>query len=250
LRGHFRMRRVVPRGRTDWGFCTRRRGARRRLDRGERETPRRLWSIGHRAMRCAGPPPGAAIPDRPLFDVQTKLRIVEWQLVQAAKQPAKRHPVISGKVAPEDRVLVSVGELPERIADFEALHRLAVELRAHVLQRPQVCLRPVHLVALGIELAPVFGDETDADEIDRVRYRDELGVDPIFHALKLFGATLAARMGYSSSDGAKRNPGQRLSCQRFRFDLSLSSEISAISFVQKPSVKYDVALDTSIKIGI
>ena len=37
------------------------------------------------------------------------------------------------------------------------------------------------LVALGIELPPVLGDEPDADEIDRERPRDELGVEPVFH---------------------------------------------------------------------
>src|SRR6202795_4993298 len=42
--------------------------------------------------------------DGPLFDVQTKLRIVERQLIYASEQPTERHPVVSRKISPEHGV--------------------------------------------------------------------------------------------------------------------------------------------------
>ena len=59
---------------------------------------------------------------------------------------------------------------------------LSVELRAHVFERPSVRLRPVDLAALRIKLPPILSDEPDADEIDCERVRDELCVEPVFHA--------------------------------------------------------------------
>src|ERR1700730_6152832 len=143
--------------------------------------------------------------DRPLFDVQTKLWIVERQFIHASEQPIERDPVVSGKIAPEHGMLVPIGELAHGIADFLAHHPLAVELGAHVLQSPQTCLRPVDLVAFGIELATVFGDETDTDQINGVRSRDELGVDPIFHVLTLL-ALIRANPHRSGSSPAVYEP--------------------------------------------
>lgn len=60
-----------------------------------------------------------------------------------------------------------------------------VELGAHVQKRPLTGLRPIDLIALGIELATVFGHQADTDKINGVRLLDELGVDPISHALSL-----------------------------------------------------------------
>src|SRR6516162_25811 len=93
--------------------------------------------------------------------------------------------------SPEHGVLIPVCKLAKGIADFQPLHALAVELGTHVLQRPLTGIRPIDLAALGIELAAVFGHQTDADQIDGVWSLDELGVDPIFHALLLLGANPA-----------------------------------------------------------
>ena len=86
-------------------------------------------------------------------------------------------------------MLVAIGELPHRIADLHALRGPAAELRTHVCKRPQIGLRPIDLVALRVEFAAVFGNKTDADEIDGVGRGNEFGVEPISHVL-----TLLARM--------------------------------------------------------
>jgi hypothetical protein len=121
--------------------------------------------------------------DGPLFDIQTKLRIVERKLIHASEQPNERDPVVGRKVSPEHGVLVPVGKSANGIADVLSPHAFAVELGAHVLQRPLTGLRPIDLAALGIELATVFGHEADTDQINGARFLDKLGVDPIFHAL-------------------------------------------------------------------
>jgi hypothetical protein len=61
--------------------------------------------------------------DRPLFDVQTKLRTVERQFIHASEQPIERHPIVSGKIAPEHGMLVPIGEAAHGIADFLAPQR-------------------------------------------------------------------------------------------------------------------------------
>src|SRR4029077_16573473 len=119
--------------------------------------------------------------DRPLLDVQAELRERERQVVDAAEQPAKGDPVVSGEISPEHRVLVRVDELANAVADVLARHSRARELRAHGLERPVAPLGPIALAALGIEFPAVFGDQSDADQIDGVRPLDELGVHPIFH---------------------------------------------------------------------
>ncbi len=121
--------------------------------------------------------------DRPLLDVEAELRKVERQFVEPAKQPDERDPVEGRKIAPEDGTLVAMGEIAERVADRLAADPLALELRADVFERPWIRLRPVDLAALGVKLAPVLVDEPDADEVDRERMRDELGVEPVFHAM-------------------------------------------------------------------
>jgi hypothetical protein len=50
-------------------------------------------------------------------------------------------------------VLVPAGKPTNVIADFLPRHAFAFELGTHVLQRPQTGLRPIDLVALGIEPA-------------------------------------------------------------------------------------------------
>ena|SRR6516162_8068893 len=55
-----------------------------------------------------------------LFDVQTKLRILERKFIHASEQPIERDPVVSGEIAPEHRILVPIGELAHGIADFLA----------------------------------------------------------------------------------------------------------------------------------
>jgi hypothetical protein len=107
--------------------------------------------------------------DGPLFDVQTKLRIVEGQLIHASKQPTERDPVVSRKISPEYRVFVPVGKPANRIADFFPPHAFAVELGTHVQKCPLTCLGPIDLVALGIELAAVFGNQAHTDQINGVR---------------------------------------------------------------------------------
>jgi hypothetical protein len=130
---------------------------------------------------------GIAQFDRPLFDVEAKLRVMERQFLEAAEQPYESDPVKGRKIAPEHGVLVMIGERPQAIADGLAAHTLAVELRTYVLLHPWVRLRPVDVAALRVELATVFGDDADTDEINRVRFRDELSVDPIFHGRALGG---------------------------------------------------------------
>ena len=78
-------------------------------------------------------------------------------------------------------MLVVIGEVAQAVADLLGAHRLAVELRAHVLERPRTGLRPVDFAALRIKLSAILGDEADADEVDSERLRNELGVDPVFH---------------------------------------------------------------------
>src|ERR1700678_2577903 len=110
---------------------------------------------------------------------------MERQLIHASEQPSERDPVVSRKVSPEHRVLVSVSKPANRIADFFPPHTFAVKLGAHVQKRPLTGLRPIDLIALSIELTTVFSHQADTDQIKGVRSLYELGVDPIFHALPL-----------------------------------------------------------------
>jgi hypothetical protein len=131
--------------------------------------------------------------NRPLLDVEAKLGKVERQFLKAAEKPDERDPVIGRETAPEHRMLVAIGEIAQREADVFAAHPLAVELRAHIFERPQARLGPVRLVALGVKFPSVLSDDPDADEIDRERPRDELGVDPVFHGASLNADTYSLK---------------------------------------------------------
>ncbi len=78
-------------------------------------------------------------------------------------------------------MFVMFGEGADGVADPLARHAIAVELRAHRLERPLVGLGPVDLAALGVELAPVLGHDADADQIDAAGALNELGVEPVLH---------------------------------------------------------------------
>jgi hypothetical protein len=125
---------------------------------------------------------GIAKLDRPLLDVEAELGKVERQFLEPPEEPDERDPVVGREIAPKHRMLVAVGEIAQGVADVFAAHRLAVELRAHVGERPRVRFRPVDLAALGLKLPSVFGDDSNADDIDREGVRDELGIEPVFHA--------------------------------------------------------------------
>ena len=92
--------------------------------------------------------------DRPLLDVETELGKVERQFLEAAKKPDECDPVIGRKIAPEHRMLVAIGEIAQCVADLLAAHLLAVELWAHIFERPRACLRPGDLASLRIKLRP------------------------------------------------------------------------------------------------
>jgi hypothetical protein len=63
---------------------------------------------------------------------------VERQFLEAAEKPDERNPVIGREIAPEHRMLVAVSEVAQRVADVFAAHPLAVELGAHIFERPWV----------------------------------------------------------------------------------------------------------------
>src|ERR1700761_4426352 len=60
--------------------------------------------------------------DRPLLDVETELREGEGQIVHATEEPGEDDPIEGGEVAPEDRVLVVLGEAANIVADVLASH--------------------------------------------------------------------------------------------------------------------------------
>src|SRR5260221_7369780 len=124
---------------------------------------------------------GVAQLQGPLPKVEAVLGEIEGQFAHAPEQPAERDPIVGREVAPELWRLVALGEAADGVADLFALHADAVELRLDVLEGPLVGGRPVHLVALGVVLAPILGDQADADHVDGIGLIDELGVDEVLH---------------------------------------------------------------------
>jgi len=83
--------------------------------------------------------------DGPLLYVQAELREPKRQLVHVAEQPGECDPIVSWKIAPENRAIILIDESANCVADFFPHHSRAVELRPDGLKGPLVSFRPIDL---------------------------------------------------------------------------------------------------------